>query len=53
MKKKQKRASTEAEEKQVDQFIDRLLDILMMQVEQEALAKQDLESKVVTSTDKD
>ena len=44
MKKKKKRKITEEEEKQVDYFIDRLANILIMQVEQEALVK---ENKVV------
>ena len=41
MKKKKKRKLTEEEEKQVDYFVDRLANILIMQVEQEALTKQE------------
>ncbi|MEI6843011.1 MAG: hypothetical protein WCK48_00655 [bacterium] len=40
MKKKKKRQLTETEEKDVDRFVDRLAEILLMQVEQEALAKE-------------
>lgn len=39
MKKKQKRKLTEDEEKEADYFLERLVNILIMQVEQEALAK--------------
>jgi hypothetical protein len=41
MTKKKKKKLTEAEEKAVDQFTERLAEILLMQVEQEALAKQE------------
>lgn len=40
MKKKKKGQLTETEEKDVDRFVDRLAEILLMQVEQEALAKE-------------
>lgn len=38
-KKLKKRKLTEAEEKDVDRFVERLAEILLMQVAQEALAK--------------
>ena len=38
--KKKKRKLTPQEEKDVDYFVDRLANILIMQVEQEALAKK-------------
>lgn len=41
MKKKKKRKLTAGEEKQEDYFIERLTNILLMQVEQEALAKEE------------
>lgn len=40
MKKRQKKKLTEAEGKQIDYFTERLVNILMMQVEQEALEKE-------------
>ena len=40
MIKKKKKKLTEAEEKDVDRFVERLAEILLMQVEQEALAKE-------------
>lgn len=52
MKKKKKRKLTETEEKQVDYFVDRLANILIMQVEQEALAKEEKTSDKKKSVDK-
>lgn len=44
MRMKNKRKLTEAEEKDADRFADRLAEILLMQVEKEALAKENLPS---------
>ena len=47
MTKRKKKKLTEAEEKNVDRFVERLAEILLMQVEQEALAK---ENKVIRNS---
>ncbi len=51
-KKKIKRKLTEVEEKQVDYFVDRLANILLMQVEQEALEKAEKSKPKKKTVDK-
>lgn len=51
-KKLKKRKLTEAEEKDVDYFTERLVNILIMQVEQEALAKEEKTSDKKKPVDK-